>query len=184
LEVVRVFASFRLATLDGNNAVSDYLLCPLCRIWLALRLFVLDFIITMAIVVYGYFFFPDTPETTTAFYLTEEERALCVSRLPPNKKEAHVTWSSLKATMKRAVLGWRFWSFSSLFMISSMLEAFGIFSIMPLWCKGLRRDDGSAYFTTEQINYYPTGITAMSIVGTVGATLCTSSSPDSALYLL
>jgi hypothetical protein len=38
------------------------------------------------------------------------------------------------------------------------------------------RPDGSAYYTKEQVNYYPTGITAMSIAGTVLATLCTSTS--------
>jgi hypothetical protein len=92
------------------------------------------------IVIYGYLLFPDTPESTTAWYFTPEERALCVARLPPNVKQ-QVTWASLKQTIRRAVVGWRFWMFSLLFTVSAMMEAFGIFSVGPSPCFWLALGD-------------------------------------------
>lgn len=95
----------------------------------------------MVIAVYGYLMFPDTPDTTTSWFFTEEERALCVSRLPPNTKTV-LTWSSFKATVKRGVVGWRLWAFSSLFMVSAMMEAYGIFSVrkfFAFWSTRLSR---------------------------------------------
>ena len=37
-------------------------------------LFIFDFILAIPIALYGFIFFPDTPETTKPFYLTEQER--------------------------------------------------------------------------------------------------------------
>lgn len=44
--------------------------------------FLIDGIITCPIALLGYLTFPDTPETTTARYLSERERALALSRVP------------------------------------------------------------------------------------------------------
>lgn len=38
---------------------------------------------------FGYFFFPDIPEITQAFYLSAEERQLALDRLPPKKDDSH-----------------------------------------------------------------------------------------------
>lgn len=49
-------------------------------------LFIIDGIITLPVALYGLLLFPDTPSTTTAPYLTQDERDLAVSRL---KNQGH-----------------------------------------------------------------------------------------------
>jgi MFS transporter, ACS family, pantothenate transporter len=71
-------------------------------------LFVIDFLITLPVAVYGWFCFPDTPETTKAKYLTTEERIMAVERLPEVKKERGVLGWSL---IKRVLLTWHWWGF-------------------------------------------------------------------------
>ncbi|KAK3312536.1 major facilitator superfamily domain-containing protein [Apodospora peruviana] len=44
-------------------------------------LFVVDGIITLPVAIYGLLLFPDTPATTTAFYLSQSEREMAMSRV-------------------------------------------------------------------------------------------------------
>ncbi|KAH6612820.1 major facilitator superfamily domain-containing protein [Chaetomium sp. MPI-SDFR-AT-0129] len=44
-------------------------------------LFIIDGILTLPVALYGWLLFPDTPGTTTARYLTQDQRELAVSRL-------------------------------------------------------------------------------------------------------
>ncbi|GAA6044084.1 hypothetical protein JCM8097_000200 [Rhodosporidiobolus ruineniae] len=46
-------------------------------------LFIIDAIITFGVAIFGFVFFPDTPATTKAWYLTAEEKAFAVERLIP-----------------------------------------------------------------------------------------------------
>lgn len=48
-----------------------------------------DGIITLPIALFGFFYFPDIPENTTATYLNESERKMAVTRLPPLKEGGH-----------------------------------------------------------------------------------------------
>ncbi|KAI1633793.1 major facilitator superfamily domain-containing protein [Biscogniauxia mediterranea] len=65
------------SSLDGRNGLSGWR-------WL----FIIDGIITLPVALYGFLFFPDTPSTTTAFYLTPAQRALAVSRVQPSPATA------------------------------------------------------------------------------------------------
>jgi hypothetical protein len=40
----------------------------------------IDGFLTIPVALYGFFLFPDTPHTTTAFYLSTEERELAISQ--------------------------------------------------------------------------------------------------------
>ncbi|KAL4963160.1 major facilitator superfamily domain-containing protein [Aspergillus stella-maris] len=53
-------------------------------------LFVIDFCITVPVAIYGYFMFPDTPETTRAWWLSAAEKKLAVERMPEVKKQRGV----------------------------------------------------------------------------------------------
>lgn len=64
--------------------------------------------------------FPDAPRTTRAWFLTEEERALAVSRLPP-RPQTKLQWNLIKRVLGR----WHWYAFSTLFAWSSMLESVG-----------------------------------------------------------
>lgn len=54
-----------------------------------LELTAVDGIITLPIALFGFLYFPDIPEITKAKYLSQDERKLAVSRLPPIKSDGH-----------------------------------------------------------------------------------------------
>lgn len=66
-----------------------------------LQSFIIDGIITIPIAVFGFFFFPDLPETTKAFYLKPHEREMALARLPPKNPDGHNIGLSL---IKRVLL--------------------------------------------------------------------------------
>lgn len=71
-----------------------------------------DGIITIVIAVYGIFFFPDTPEKTTAFYFTEQEKERAVERLVEDDREprGEFSWN----IFLRVVQSWQFYALSVL----------------------------------------------------------------------
>lgn len=121
-------------------------------------LYIIDFLITVPIAIYGYLCFPDTPETTHARYLSQEERRLAVERLPQVEKQRGVVGWSL---IRRVVLTWHWWMFCLLWIISSNTEMYSSNAIMNLWLKSLNE------YTIEQINYLPTTVSAAGIVATL-----------------
>ncbi|KAJ7125450.1 MFS general substrate transporter [Mycena crocata] len=145
-------------------------------------LFIICGLITWPIALYGFFFFPDTPETTSARYFTPEERALAISRLPPRPK------TKLDLSLIRRVLGrWRIYAMCLIWfdsqpvrdenltsasrIVGGELESIGSNSLMALWMKA----SVSPKYSVQNINYYPAGGTAVAIVallGTVGVLVC------------
>lgn len=101
-------------------------------------LFIIDFAITVPVALYGYFMFPDTPHTTKAFWLSEEERQLCLKRLPPTEHYV-ITWPRFRASCIKIVTTWRFYLFSALFMLSATsFEKVGVYSECLLWLKSIQ----------------------------------------------
>lgn len=122
-------------------------------------LFVIDGVITLPIAIYGYFIFPDTPRTTEAFYLTKEEKILARARL---QGEVQVDRPPLSWNLIRRVLSrWRWYACSLLFAISGETESLGSNNIMGQWLKSI------GGYTVEQIDFYPSGATAVAIVSTL-----------------
>ncbi|KAI0080643.1 MFS general substrate transporter [Panus rudis PR-1116 ss-1] len=122
-------------------------------------LFIIDGIITMPIALYGFLIFPDVPETTKAFYLNEEERLLSSDRLENTREMTHAR-PSLNL-LKRVLGRWRWYGCSLLFAISGETESFGSNNLMGQWLKGI------GGYSVEQIDYYPSGMTAFAIVSTL-----------------
>ncbi|CAE7137852.1 unnamed protein product [Rhizoctonia solani] len=124
--------------------------------------FIIDGLIALVIAFYGLIIFPNTPQTTTAFYLSPEEKHLAQTRLV-QKPRAKLT----RGEVKRIFGGWRYWMFSALFVLTSQLEAYGTNGIVSIW------------LTTEGIagppknSYYALGLIAVAIVSTVSAGLAT-----------
>ena len=48
-----------------------------------------DGIITLPIAVFGFLYFPDTPEKTKASYITEKEKQMAIARVPKISKDGH-----------------------------------------------------------------------------------------------
>lgn len=121
-------------------------------------LFVIDFLITLPIALYGFLLFPDTPNSTRAKYLTREEKDLAIERLPEVDKQRGVLGWSL---LRRVLLSWHWWAFVWLWIAGSNTEMYSSNAIMQLWLKGT--DD----YTVPQVNYIPSSVSAMGIVATL-----------------
>ncbi|KAL7420600.1 hypothetical protein Q5752_004551 [Cryptotrichosporon argae] len=144
-----------ISTLDGHSGKAGWQ-------WL----FIIDAILTIPIAAYGFLMFPDTPQTVKAFWLSEDERALCLSRLPPTP-HAKLTMGLFTSSLKRIVSTWRFYLFTLLFTISATsFEKVGVYSEFSLWLK-------AAGYATELVDYYPCIFTAVAVVGTYVLTVWT-----------
>ncbi|KAF9469023.1 major facilitator superfamily domain-containing protein [Collybia nuda] len=122
-------------------------------------LFIIDGIITLPIALYGFLVFPDLPAITNAFYLSKEERLLASRRL---ESEVQVARHPLSWNLARRVLSrWRWYGCSLLFAISGETESFGSNNLMGQWLKSI------GGYTVEQIDFYPSGVTAVAIASTL-----------------
>ncbi len=92
-----------LMGLDGKNGLTAWR-------WV----FIIDGIITIIVAIYGYIVFPDTPYTTKAFYLSEEDRKRSVERLAEDGREetTNFNWS----LFVRAAKSWQIYILTILWM--------------------------------------------------------------------
>ncbi|KAI0053063.1 MFS general substrate transporter [Auriscalpium vulgare] len=121
-------------------------------------LFIIDGIITLPIACYGFFIFPDVPATTKAFYLSDSERVLASKRLSmTDTSRRPLSWDTAKRVLGR----WRWYACSLLFAISGETESFGSNNLMGQWLKAI------GGYTVEQIDNYPSGMTAFAITSTL-----------------
>ncbi|KAH8830716.1 MFS general substrate transporter [Flagelloscypha sp. PMI_526] len=122
-------------------------------------LFIIDGVITLPVAFYGFLVFPDKPVSTKAFYLSEAERSLAYERMK-NVVQSDPPSLSLD-TARRVLSKWRFYGCSLLFAISGETEILGSAGIMGQWMKAI------GGYHVEQIDYYPTGLTAVAIASTL-----------------
>ncbi|OCF32251.1 MFS transporter, ACS family, pantothenate transporter [Kwoniella heveanensis BCC8398] len=123
-------------------------------------LFIVDFIITVPVAIYGFIVFPGLPHTTQAFWIKPEERELCIRRSPP-QEHTTLTIKSLGKNLKAVVTSWQFYTFPILFGVGSCAyEKTGNYSEFLFWLRW------TGDYTPSHINYYPCIYTAWGIVGT------------------
>jgi MFS transporter, ACS family, pantothenate transporter len=120
-------------------------------------LFIIDGLITIPIAIYGLVLFPDTPSTTSAFYLSSSERALAISRVPevPERRPWNLDF------VKRVFSSWYWYGFVMLWIIAGETESFSSNSLLALYMKSTKR------YSVAQLNNYPTGVPAVGIVSTL-----------------
>lgn len=135
-------------SLDGANGLAGWR-------WL----FIIDFIITIPISLYGFICFPDVPVRCNTLFFTPEERHLAISRLP--LKAA----TKLDVGVFKRVFGrWHWWLFTLLWAISGENEAFVTNSLFALWLQA----EG---YSISQRNNYPIGVYAIGIISTFFSSL-------------
>jgi ACS family pantothenate transporter-like MFS transporter len=122
-------------------------------------LFIIDGLITLPVAAYGFFFFPDTPYTTTAAYLSEEERALARSRVP-RPRDQH---PFQLAFLKKVLASWQWWGFVVLWILAGSTESFSSNALLNLYMK----EHPTNKYSVRQLNNYPTGVPAVGIVSTL-----------------
>jgi MFS transporter, ACS family, pantothenate transporter len=111
------------------------------------------------VAIYGFFLFPNMPSTTTAPYLSAEERALAISRVPKVNERTPISWSFLK----RCFASWYWYGFVMLWIIAGETESFSSNSLLALYMKA----HPTHKYTVPQLNDYPTGVPAVGIVSTL-----------------
>ncbi|CAG8950622.1 hypothetical protein HYFRA_00002831 [Hymenoscyphus fraxineus] len=123
-------------------------------------LFIFDFILAIPIAIYGFFFFPDTPETTKAFYLNEWERNRAKERIA---EEGRTPVGKLDMTsIKRIFMSWQLWTFSLGWALWSLTSASYVMQFFGLWLKSEKR------YSVPQINNLPTIIGAVNFFFMIG----------------
>ncbi|KAL3421761.1 major facilitator superfamily transporter [Phlyctema vagabunda] len=134
------------SSLDGAKGMSGWR-------WL----FIIDGLITLPVALYGFILFPDTPSKTTAFYLTPDERALAISRVPevPERQPWNLGF------LKRVLTSWYWYGFVILWIIAGETESFSSNSLLALYMKSTGK------YSIPQLNNYPTGVPAVGIVSTL-----------------
>ncbi|KAF3808301.1 Pantothenate transporter liz1 [Colletotrichum gloeosporioides] len=121
-------------------------------------LFIIDFCITLPVALYGFIAFPDTPTSTRAWWLTDEEKRLAVDRLPEVKKSrGTLGWSLVSRILKT----WHWLGFVFLWIFASNTEMFSTNAIMNLWLSS------TGNYSVEQVNYIPTGVAGVGIAATL-----------------
>lgn len=138
-------------------------------------LFVIDFIVSIPSIIYGFCFFPDFPHNTTCFWFSEEEKELAQSRLP-NGHVYEVRWARLE-TWKRIFTSWQTYLFPvSVFPQSTeapLLTTSRKQALFTLYGLGVQVSGNNVmpFFmekhgdtTVVHLDYYPTGMTATGIL--------------------
>ncbi|KAK6841191.1 major facilitator superfamily domain-containing protein [Apiospora arundinis] len=136
-----------LASLDGKNGISAWR-------WV----FIIDGIITIVIAAYGVIFFPDTPYTTKAIYLSAEDKARCIERLVEDGREetSNFTWD----LFLRSVKSWQLYVLTVLWMFWNTTVGKVANTVMQLYLK----NDPEHKWTLYEVNNIPTAINGWNIV--------------------
>ncbi|KAK8055042.1 major facilitator superfamily transporter [Apiospora rasikravindrae] len=136
-----------LASLDGKNGISAWR-------WV----FIIDGIITIVIAAYGVVFFPDTPYSTKAFYLSAEDKARCIERLVEDGREetSNFTWD----LFLRSVKSWQLYVLTILWMFWNTTVGKVANTVMQLYLK----NDPEHSWTLYEVNNIPTAINGWNIV--------------------
>ena len=124
--------------------------------------FIINGLMGLPFCIFGFFFFPNLPETTTASYLTKEELQVARDRRGSRKANSHsIHWRTLVGRVLKAPY---IYIFACLSVISGMLEAFAVQGMLLLWMKYNKKR-----FSQTAITTYPLGIQSVAIVSQIGA---------------
>ncbi|KAF2713667.1 MFS general substrate transporter [Pleomassaria siparia CBS 279.74] len=122
-------------------------------------LFIIDGLITLPVAIYGFFLFPDTPKNTKAPYLSAEEKALAISRVPEVNQKTPIS----RAFLKHCFSTWYWYFFTILWIIAGETESFSSNGLLSLYMKS----HPTKKYAISQLNNYPTGVPAVGIVSTL-----------------
>ncbi|SCV03375.1 LANO_0G03752g1_1 [Lachancea nothofagi CBS 11611] len=127
-------------------------------------LFIVDFLITIPVAIYGFVFFPTTPDhmTTTSNgprrLFSVQELEFAKRRLPVRDERAKLDWSVVRRVLGR----WHWWLFCLLWVLGGENISLASNSTFALWLQ-------SQGYSLAQKNQYPMGIFAVGIAATCGA---------------
>ncbi|KAL2672879.1 hypothetical protein Neosp_013595 [[Neocosmospora] mangrovei] len=119
-------------------------------------LFIFDFILALPVAVYGFFCFPDTPHTTTAFYLNEWEKERSKQRIEEEgrKPAGKMDWSVLR----RVFGSWQVYSFTAAYSFWTLTCGSYVMQYFAIYLKS------TGWYSVPEINNIPTCIGAVNFV--------------------
>lgn len=119
-------------------------------------LFIFDFILAVPVALYGLFFYPDTPQNTRAFYLSDSERERARTRIEEDGR-APVGKFDL-SVISRVLKSWQFYTFTLAYAFWTLTAGSYVMQYFQLWLKSL------GTYSVPQINNIPTGLGAVNFV--------------------
>lgn len=96
-------------------------------------LFIMDGIISLPIAFAGFWLYPDFPDSTRAFYLTEADRELAKQRMKAigRKERTRLGWSVIRRVFGR----WHVWALSVLYIVFINTGPSSSVNPLSLWLK-------------------------------------------------
>ncbi|KAF6013861.1 hypothetical protein HII13_001109 [Brettanomyces bruxellensis] len=120
-------------------------------------LFIIDAIIGIPVVLFGFFFLPDFPYNTKAFWLTKKEKELAKRRLIEDGRVSHRLNFNIHHIIP-VLKSWQFWSFPIGYSFWTLTAGSYMLQFFELYLKYLK------IYPTEYINNFPTIISAVNFV--------------------
>ncbi|TQN68336.1 Pantothenate transporter liz1 [Colletotrichum shisoi] len=115
-------------------------------------------IVSLPIAISGFFFMPDLPEITKAWYFTPEEIALARKRMELEGRAQRAPYS--KAKFVKILSSWHIWTLVTLYIIFNNGNGGISQPAFPLWLKA----EG---YGVREVNIYPTMAEVVAIVTTL-----------------
>ncbi|KAF2086297.1 MFS general substrate transporter, partial [Saccharata proteae CBS 121410] len=130
-------------------------------------LFIFDFILAVPVALYGTICFPDTPQTTKAFWLTDWERRRAIERIEEEGRAPHGKLD--RTAFKRIFESWQLYVFTIVWSFWCLTCGTSVQTWMALWLKSEKTADGNSRYTVSQINNIPTVVGAVNFFFMTGS---------------
>lgn len=126
-------------------------------------LFIVNTIISLPIAIAGFFFLPDYPHTTRAFYLNERDKEIAKKRMQLEGRAARVSKSQIftKTKLQKIFGSWHIYMLSLLYILFNNGNGLTSQPAFALW---LKKD---LHYSIEAINAYPTLTPAVQVITTL-----------------
>ncbi|KAL4937174.1 hypothetical protein BDV06DRAFT_227199 [Aspergillus oleicola] len=125
-------------------------------------LFIFDFILAVPVAIYGLIFYPDTPETTTAFYLNEWERKRALQRMEDDGRAATPSLKFNWSFIRRVLCSWQLYTFSIAYSLWTLTCGSYVMQYFTLWLKS------TGDYSIPQVNNIPTSLGAVNFFFMLG----------------
>ncbi|KAK0636627.1 pantothenate transporter liz1 [Bombardia bombarda] len=121
-------------------------------------LFIIDGVISLPIACASFFFLPDVPEITKAWYLSKDEIEIAQKRMELEGRATRAPYTFAK--IKRILSSWHIWLLSLLYIFFNNGTSGITQPTFPLWLK-------SQGYSITAINVYPSFASVLGIVATL-----------------
>ncbi|KAI1429595.1 MFS general substrate transporter [Xylaria sp. FL1777] len=120
-------------------------------------LFIVNTVISLPIAISGFFLFPDVPEITKAWWLTEQDIIIANKRMALEGRAKRGKYT--KATFKKIFSSWHIYTLVLLYIFFNNGAGYGGQPAFALWLK-------SEGYPVTQVNTYPTIASAVAVIFT------------------